>query len=267
MTLRSGAGFPLYRGNWPQNVSRLAKYAVRLVEGDWKITVLCELAEGLRYLAVYDSREQVAGSTRETGAIDAEGLKSGGEVVKRVNHIKQAVGEGLGGAFYVNEYRHLLVPVRASDASGTGSHYYYGGRVDVDFTFEYEGQVLSSKPEGLQPGDPWKGPRPGIPYKLAAAGGDIYFESPEVGSDGKLRHGVTHRVYLSKVLGANRARGVASQVAAVKGWKGGRFYVNEHRAMFAPMTAGDGNGIDYIYCGEIDLHSWFPEPEVPGLPI
>lgn len=30
------------------------------------------------------------------------------------------------------------------------------------------------------------------------------------------------------------------------------------------MTAGDGNGLDYVYCGQIDRSAWFPEPSVGG---
>ncbi|HWQ28340.1 MAG TPA: hypothetical protein VNN12_04900 [Dehalococcoidia bacterium] len=237
------SAYPLYPGNWPQNVSRLAKYAVRLVDGEWKITVLCEVEDGLRYLAVHERAD---------------------DVVERVNHIKRAVGNEIpGGPFYVNEYRHLLVPVRAADSSGPGSHYYYGGRVETDFTFDYEGRTLSSKPAGLEPGDRWTGPRPGIPYVLAAGAGDIYYESPVVGADGQLRLRVSRKVSLAKVAGVDVARRVAAEVARVKGYIGGRFYVNEHGAMFAPVTAGDGNGVDYVFCGQIDLGAWFPEPSVP----
>ena len=32
--------------------------------------------------------------------------------------------------------------------------------------------------------------------------------------------------------------------------------------MFTPVTADDGNGLDYIYCGQIDRNVWFPEPPV-----
>ena len=33
--------------------------------------------------------------------------------------------------------------------------------------------------------------------------------------------------------------------------------------MFSPVGAGEGNGIDYIYCGQIDHAAWFPAPQVP----
>src|SRR5665647_407984 len=94
----------LYRGVWPQNVDRLAKYAVRFVDGDWKVAVRCETEEEPRYLAV-----------RGAGA----------DLADRVNAIKTAVHGQLGGAFYVNEYRHILVPVNDSALSGTASLYYY----------------------------------------------------------------------------------------------------------------------------------------------
>jgi hypothetical protein len=37
--------------------------------------------------------------------------------------------------------------------------------------------------------------------------------------------------------------------------------VNEHGAIFTPVSAGDGNGLDYVYCGQIDRTAWFPEPK------
>ena len=72
----------LYRGLWPQNVSRLAKYAVRFLDGNWKVTVLYEAGDGLRYLAVEGGDADLASS---------------------INSVKIALGEQPGGAFYVNE--------------------------------------------------------------------------------------------------------------------------------------------------------------------
>lgn len=239
----------LYRGVWPQNVSKLAKYAVRFVDGMWKITVLYEAEEGLRYLAV-------------------EG--AGADLAQRINSVKTALRNQLGGAFYVNEYRHVVVPVADDSGSGVGAHYYHAGRLETDLSFEFEGAPLTTKPvrpdgSPLNPGDRWVGPRPGIPYVLAAGGGDIYHESPALTEDDppRVRPSMTRRVQLSKVLGdkAGVARAVRP-VASVRGHQGGRFYVNEHGAMFTPVGAGDGNGLDYIYCGQIDRAAWFPEPPV-----
>lgn len=44
--------FALYRGVWPQNVSKLAKYGVRYIDREWKVTVWYDVGSGLRYLAV-----------------------------------------------------------------------------------------------------------------------------------------------------------------------------------------------------------------------
>jgi hypothetical protein len=236
-------GYVLYSGNWPQNVSKLAKYAVRLVEGEWKVTVLCEIEQGLRYLAVHERAE---------------------DVVKRVNSIKEQLGGGeLGGTFYVNEYRHLIVPVKAHPSTGTTSQYYYAGRVYVDFTFEYEDKIITTKPGDLKPGDPWLGPRPGIPYILAAGGKDVYYKTPAISEQGEIRPRVERRVVLSKIIGSKKAREAAEPIYSIKKEQGGRFYVNEHGAIFTPLRATNENGIDYVFCGIIDKQAWFPEPPVP----
>jgi hypothetical protein len=140
--------------------------------------------------------------------------------------------------------------------------------VKADFVFEFEGRNLTSKPVNrdglsLRPGDSWDGPRPGIPYVLAAGGQDIYFESPAL-TDGKppeIREGVTRKVHLSKVLKDKEAvsRAIAP-VLQIRGHHGGRFYVNERQAIFSPVDSRDGNGLNYVYCGQINLTAWFPEP-------
>ncbi len=242
----------LYRGVWPQNVSRLAKYAVRSIDGEWKITVLYEAEEGLRYLAVQNDDKELA---------------------DRINNVKIAFSDQPGGAFYINEYRHILVPVSiASKAAGSGSHYYFAGRLRHDLVFEFEGKSLSSKPidwdgNKINPGDSWVGPRPGIPYVLAAGGTDIYFKSPALTKDEppQVRPCMMRKVHLSGVLKDKAAVGRAVRpVANIRGHKGGRFYVNENGAMFSPKQDDDGNGLDYIYCGQIDPSNWFPEPAVSG---
>jgi hypothetical protein len=117
----------------------------------------------------------------------------------------------------------------------------------------------------LKPGERWVGPRPGIPYVLAAGGGDIYYETPALTDDDppKVRTSMTRKVQLSKVLGDKAAvERAVRPIASVRGHQGGRFYVNEHGAMFTPVESGDGNGLDYIYCGDIERSAWFPEPLV-----
>lgn len=237
----------LYRGVWPQVVAKLAKYAVKFIDGRWKITVLYQAGDGLLFLTV------------EGGGVD---------LVSRINAVETSAGEQPGGAFYVNEHRHVIAPVKGDASSGTGSLYYFVCRLEGDFRFEFEGRLLTSKPvhlDGtpLKPGERWVGPRPGIPYKLAAGGQDIFFESPAL-TDGDfpaVRPMMTRRVQLSRVLHdkALLARAVGP-IASIREHQGGRFYVNEHGAIFTPVGAGDGDGIDYIYCGQIGAPAWLPEP-------
>jgi hypothetical protein len=234
----------LYRGVWAQNVSRLAKYSVRHHEGAWTVAVLYEVGSGLRYLALDQARDDLA---------------------ELVNEVKQALGNGPGGAFYVNEYRHVIVPVDSGDGT---SHYYFADYLRGDLTFKYEGTPLSTRPvrpdgQPLKPGERWIGPRPGVPYVLAAGGNDIYYQTPALTDSDPpaIRPMTTMKVQLSKVL-RNPAlvRQAVRPVAEIRGYEGGRFYVNEHGAMFTPVDRGDGNGLDYIYCGTIDRATWFPEP-------
>lgn len=237
----------LYRGPWPQVIARLSKYAIRHVDGKWRITVLYDAGEGLRYLAV-------AGG--------------GNELVEQINRVKQEAGGQPGGTFYVNEYRHVITPVGDRDGDGPSALYYYVTRCFEDFTFDFEGEALTTRAEGpggrpLRPGDRWHGPRPGIPYVLAAGGKDIYYETPALTDEDppRVRPRMTRRVQLSRIL-----RNPEALFRAVKPMRaqrestGGRFYVNEHGSIFTPVTADDGNGLDYIYCGQIDRNAWFPEP-------
>ncbi len=233
----------LYRGQWPRNVNKTAKYAVRNIEGRLRVTVICDLEDGLRFLAV------------ESGDIG---------IADQVNKVKRAITGQDGGQFYINEYQHLIVPVTESSSS----YYYEAGKVNTDFIFEFEGKRLTTKPidlngTPLSPGDLWVGPRPGIPYVLSAGGNDIYYETPALTNEDppKVRAGVTQRVNLSKKLQDKKV--VARTVDAIykiRGSQGGRFYVNEHKAIFTPVDKGDGNGLDYIYCGQVDTLAWFPEP-------
>lgn len=236
--------FKLYRGLWPKNVSKLAKYIIKFDSGEWRVAVLYDVGDGMQYLAVEDGQH---------------------DLVEKVNAVKRSINAQPGGAFYINEFRHIIVPV----SNGISSHYYYGGRFDGDLRFQFEGRPLTTRPVDehgtpLRPGDRWVGPRPGIPYVLSAGATDIYFESPALTADDppSVRENVIRKVKLSMELGnRQQAAKAAAAIGQLRGYSGGRFYVNEHGAMFTPVDKGDGNGLSYIFCGEIDLNSWFTEPK------
>lgn len=232
----------LYRGPWPGNVSKTAKYSVRGASGSDRVTIEYDLGSGLRTVLAVAERAA--------------------DIVKTVSSVKLAITNPKSdrGTFYINEYHHLVVP----DNRG---HCYFGGRVDsVEFVFEFEGKELSTKPvnahgEPLIPGDQWVGPRPGIPYVLKAGGSDVYYETCALTDSDppQVREGVTRKCLLSKAI--TDGQGVADTISIVlaqRDRKGGRFYVNEHQAIFTPVSGEDG--VNYIYCGQLDLTKWFPEP-------
>ncbi len=181
----------LFRGPWPKNVSRAAKYSLRHIEDEWKVTVLYQCSAGERFLAVDGNQD---------------------DLVAKVNTIKESRGGGVGGVFYINEYCQILVPVPHREKDGTNVHVFYAGMFEGDLSFQFEGKPLYTAPihsdgSSLKPGDEWVGPRPGIAYVLKAGGNDIYYETPALsgGEQPKVRPGVSRKVFLSRVLGAGGA--------------------------------------------------------------
>ena len=226
------ASFPAFTGNCPRNVSKDAKYSIRARGGgDSVVTLTYEAANGERWYP----------STRDHP-----------DLVAAVNSVKLAQGQAPGGQFYINEYGQVLVPV------ADGTYYVATESYDAPLEFQFEGKTLSGlgvdlEGRPLEPGDLWVGPHPGIPYKLRAGGGDIYYASHP-------RPFVERKMWLSGPVGPDAARALASRIQQVKGWHGGRFYINEWWEMFAPV---DGRGsLEYRYIGhldESDRTSWFPK--------
>lgn len=223
--------FVPFRGNCPGNVSKDAKYSVRNANGKYVIGIYYRTNDGEIWYPISEDHS---------------------ELVKMVNAVKIHFSGSAGGAFYINEFRQVIVPCVGEDGN-----YYLAGEYLEDLVFEFEGKIISGNAVDLdgkpiQPGDSWSGPHPGIPYTLAAGGKDIYFKySP--------RPRVEKEVRLSKVIGGEKAAIVAKMIASVKGSSGGGFYVNEFCQVFAPRT-GD-YGVDYVYVGKISLDNWFDKPD------
>ena len=211
-----------YTGNNQTNVSKDAKYTVT---------------------AAGDVRLVFRGGPREKELLTAPGLDYEA-LVKMVNQIKVQVAGAPGGAFYVNEYGDVLVP------DGVGG-WYFAGNYDKRLEFAFNGGVLTSRAApGLEPGDVWEGPHPGIRHTLCAGGADVKYES---------KNGArTTEVRLSDQVGAGAARATAARIAAVKGSSGGRFYINEAAELFAPVAA---QNYDFLYIGHLEDSSWFVAPK------
>jgi hypothetical protein len=64
---------------------------------------------------------------------------------------------------------------------------------------------------------------------------------------------------LSEFAGPEAAAALVRRLTVHKGWGGGRFYVNEWRAFFAPVDSREG--WRFIYMGKLeDKDRWFPKP-------
>jgi hypothetical protein len=224
----------VFEGNWPVSVSRDAKFSVRSEKGVHVIGILYETREGEKWYPTNSHHE---------------------DLVKMVNKIKTEISATPGGAFYLNEYRQVIVP------AGDPLTYFYAGDYEKDLIFDFEGKKLCGLPadlEGnpLKPGDTWVGPHAGIPYTLKAGARDIYYTK-------QVRPNVTKDELLSKHVGPVEARKTASKVASIKGSAGGRFYINECRSIFAPLDRGAT--WEYIYIGRLeDDDPWFPRPHRTG---
>jgi hypothetical protein len=173
-----------------------------------------------------------------------------------VNDVKQALGLRPNGTFYINEYHQVIVPTTASE------DYYLAGTYAQPLRFDFDGKVLSGDPVALNdtplsPGDTWEGPHPGIPYILEAGGQDIKYTTTITVQGGQIER----TVKLSRVIGRDRAVRVATQIRAVKGFAGGRFYVNEFRSIFAPLP--EAEQLRYVFIGGLDVNDWFPMPHAP----
>jgi len=222
--------YPVFRGNCPNNVSRDAKYSVRWQKGTPVIQLYYEAEEEEIWLA----------STSEHP-----------KLVEMVNGVKTEFALAPNGAFYINEYKQVIVPV------ANGTEYYFAGNYKEPLRFEFEGKTLSGEPVDLEGnpisvGDKWVGPHPGVPYILCAGGQDIRYEiSP--------RPNVMKKVRLSKQVGPTEAAQVAAKIRDVKGYAGGRFYLNEFGVAFAPLR--EEWDTVYVYLGKINLKAWFPKTD------
>jgi len=226
----------IYTGNCPQAVRRDARYSVKFEKGSWVVGIVYNSSNG----------EYWTPTTKEHP-----------ELVRMVNEVKEACSGVPGGSFYINEFRQVIVP-----AGGEGK-YYLAGKYRAELIFQIEDEpgktvyisVRAEDMEGnpLKAGDEWTNCMMGIPYVLAAGGKDIRFEI-------QVRENCFRRIPLSRVTDRIAAARLAGRLCEVIGdSSGGRFYINDMREMFKPVTGADGN-VAYIYLGHLrQSDPWFPE--------
>ena len=216
----------VWRGAPPNNVRKDGKYTVRRARsGGYEIQVVVRLNDRDRVLLTNSSHP---------------------DLVDMVNEAKFELTGEYGGAFYLNEFKAVLVP----DSEGEGTSYFVG-TYDPPLDFDFDGLSIGPLPPAdLQPGDPWPGPRVGTKYTVIKGGKDVRFE---------VKNGrIISEVRLSDQVGEGAAHDVARAVYAVK-CSGGSFYVNERGAMFAPNLENEPT--QYLYVGSLTDYLWFVPPE------
>jgi hypothetical protein len=216
----------IYPGLVPSNVNKDAKYSVVTGDGGWEVRLTYRIS----------SRERALLTTADHGPL-----------VEMVNTVKEEINGQPGGAFYINEFKHVLVPA--------GDEYWLAGFYDPLLEFDFDGPTISPvAPDDLEPGDAWLGPHVGIPYTLMAGGNDIKC---------KVKTGRIEKEYRLSDYGKAAAAELARRLAQVKGSSGGRIYINECSEFFSPPPDG---GVEHLYLGPLDEDIWFPPPDVPGQP-
>ena len=214
-----------YEGNIPSNVNKDAKYSVVYgAAGKMEVRLIYRLGRGEKALVTTASHP---------------------DLVRKVNDVKEEFGLGSGGAFYINEFGHVLVPA--------GAECYCAGRYERYLEFDFEGARISPQaPASLKPGEVWPGPRVGVAYTLSADGSDIRYSR-------QTRPSVTKEFRLSEEVGEPAATRLARRLSRHKRG-GGRVYINEAREFFAPI--GSDGEWEHIYLGSLGDDEWFSAPRI-----
>jgi hypothetical protein len=222
-----------YFGNATTSVVRQGKYRISMKTGSPVIEVVIETSDDMRIYPASSAHPRL---------------------VSMVNAVKQAAGYGPGGQFYINEHQQVIVPATNS-LDDENVRYYYAGDYDGEIVLCLDSDKFSGKPlrpdgSSMQPGESWEGrPRPGIGYTLKAGAQDIEY----VVQISKGREKI-HR--LSKQVGPIAARRTAAYIAKIKGAAGGKFFINEHKAMFCPVKDNDFSR--WLYIGQLGKEiDWF----------
>jgi hypothetical protein len=225
-----------YLGNSTTSVAKQGKYRITMNGATPVVEVVIETMDDMRVYPASSAHPELVGM---------------------VNKVKQAAGFSPGGAFYINEFQQVIVPATDDSTSDRQVRYYLAGEYRREIILELDGEQFTGRPidsngRPLRPHGPWEGkPRPGIGYKLKAGGQDIEFLVQISPGREKI-----HK--LSKIVGNSAARKTAAYVAAVKGTRGGKFYINEHRAMFCPVSENDFSQWKFIGVLDDSL-PWFPK--------
>jgi hypothetical protein len=206
---------------------RERRYHVRQSGGRWQVMVWWS-----------DPHEFAAGWF--PSRVDASAL------AHAVNEVALSKARKPGGSFYFNEWGDVIKPVWKQ---GGVRHYHCGSFPGFELAFELgEVRWINRAPYredqgSLEPGDLWQGPRCGTPYWLdsrksaQAPFGRLYRPVALQSEDDFVE--VKSREYLPPGIAGVQA--LTHAISHVKGGGGGRFYVTEGGAIWAPSQARAGS--------------------------
>jgi mRNA-degrading endonuclease RelE of RelBE toxin-antitoxin system len=202
------------------------------------------IGQDARYTVKLDGTVQLtyALSTGDRALLTTDGHN---ELVSLVNEAKRHGGSSQdGGSFFINEYRHVLVPTQNSGVL-------YAGDYTRDLEFVFEDSLISPVARsGIRPGDIWPGPHVGIKYTLAAEAQDVRYELESA-------RGTRQRINLSGFYSPQQLADLLKMFRDVKP-RGGAVYINEARELFAPVERGES--YERVYIGHLGNKPWFPKP-------
>ena len=167
-------------------------------------------------------------------------------VAKAVAQAKRAMGCQPSGSFAINEFGQVLVP----SSHGSGTRMLAGvlnGNLTFENPFDPESPIDLSNTSRLQPGDPWKLPYIGIPYRLSVRR-EIYFWQQT--SDESL-----------KVMPDQQDPKLIADLYAFRR-NSCRFLVNPFGVVLTKQQDSDRDGSwQPFYIGKINLKKWFTKEE------
>lgn len=153
-----------------------------------------------------------------------------------------------GGPFMVNEWKQVLKPVEGPD--GIREVVYLGKFPDLHLTFKFRDQVYDgSNTERLTSGEEWPHHECGIPYRYSLTDRTVSRDVRRTEEFAIIEETETLDDPPDHLL-----EGLAQ---ARPSDRAGRFYVNEHGAVFTPRTQADHPVM--LYAGRIDTQedTWF----------
>ena len=165
------------------------------------------------------------------------------EIAAAVNRAKMALCHTHGGSFSISEFGEVIVPSTPDNATRM-----MAGKLSGKLLFdhpEFGSPIDLGECSNLQPGDPWRLPYVGMPFKLTASG-EIQFQHSYGDGSTQTIYPVRHDTRLVRAMRLIRP-------------SGGRFLVNHAGLVLTKLSEGRRGDSEPAFVGCIDRQLWFSE--------